>query len=381
MKKIITTIVVSLIIAGCAGGLRGKSNLAPPTELNSAIPSNLVMKSWQVKTASQTPKENNLRFQIAYDGANTVYVAGQKGVVTAIDMSSGAKAWEAKVGSPLYTGINYSQGVLLVGRQDAHIEALSSSNGQSLWSAKVLGVPAISPVGINGVAVVRTLFGAVEAFDLQSGEDDWAYILNSSEFSVRGAASPTFLNGNILIASDEGTLALLSSETGQQIWSTVLSEPKNGSFMGGLRDVDAAIVVSPDRIYVGQYLAGVTALTHNGRKVWQAGKGVYAGLAYTGNEVVAVERDSTVQALNAKDGTPLWSNTDLVGRELTEPVIVGNRIVVGDFEGYVHVIDAQSGMLQGSTKVGSTGFLLDIKEINGSVYLLDYSGTLYKVTI
>ena len=381
MKKIITTIIVSLVIAGCAGGLRGKSNLAPPTELNSAIPSNLVMKTWQIKTGSQTPKESNLRFQIADDGASTVYVAGQKGIVTAVDMTNGTKVWESKAASPLYTGIQYSQGVLLVGRQDAHIEALSASNGQSLWNAKVLGVPAIPPVGSNGVAVVRTLFGAVEAFDLQTGEEDWAYLLNSSEFSVRGAAPPTFLSGNILIASDEGTLALLSAETGQQIWTTVLSEPQNGSFMGGLRDVDAAIVVSPDRIYVGQYLAGVTALTHNGRKVWQAGKGVYAGLAYTGNEVVAVERDSTVQALNAADGTPLWSNTDLIGRELTKPVIIGQRIIVGDFEGYVHVIDAQSGMLLGSTKVGSTGFLLDIKEINGSVYLLDYSGTLYKVTI
>ena len=62
-------------------------------------------------------------------------------------------------------------------------------------------------------------------------------------------------------------------------------------------------------------------------------------------------------------------------------MIVGNRIVVGDYQGYVHVLDGSTGMLQGSTKIGSTGFLLDIKEINGNVYLLDYSGTLYKVSI
>lgn len=381
MKKIIATIIVSLIIAGCAGGLRGKSNLAPPTELNKETPSNLVMKSWQIKTGSQTDKESNLRFHIADDGITTLFVAGQKGIVTAVDMNNGNKIWESKVGAPLYTGINYSQGVLLVGRQDAHIEALSSSNGQSLWRAKVLGVPAVPPIGNGDTAVVRTLFGAVEAFNLQTGEEDWAYIFNNSELSVRGAAAPTFLNGNILIASDEGTLALLDSATGQEIWSTVLSQPKNGSFMGGLRDVDAAMIVTSDRIYVGQYLTGVTALNHHGRKIWQAGKGVYAGLAYTGDSIVAVERDSSIQALDVRDGSALWTNRDLVGRNLTKPVVIGTRIVVGDYDGYVHVIDTTSGMLQGSTKVGSTGFLLDIKEINGSVYLLDYSGTLYKVSI
>ncbi|HIW07585.1 MAG TPA: PQQ-binding-like beta-propeller repeat protein [Candidatus Ignatzschineria merdigallinarum] len=381
MKKIITAMIVSLVIAGCAGGLRGKSNLAQPTELNSAIPSNLVMKSWEIKTGSQTSKNSNLRFLIADDGVSTLYIAGQKGVVTAIDMNSGQKVWENKVGSPLYTGVGYSQGVLLVGRQDAHIEALSASGGDSMWSKKVLGVPAVPPVGNGDVAIVRTLFGAVETFNLQTGEDDWAYIFNNSELSVRGAAAPTFLNNDVLVASDEGTLALIDAQTGMQKWSTVLSEPLNGSFMGGLRDVDAAMIVTTDRIFVGQYLSGITALTHQGRKLWQKGKGTYAGLAFTGNAVISVERDSTVQALDAKDGSPMWDNQDLRGRNLTKPVLVGNRIVVGDYEGYVHVLDSATGTLQGSTKIGSTGFLLDIKEINGSVYLLDYSGTLYKVSI
>jgi len=381
MKKIITAMIVSLVIAGCAGGLRGKSNLAQPTELNSTIPSNLVMKSWEIKTGSQTPKDSNLRFLIADDGVSTLYIAGQKGVVTAIDMNSGQKVWEKKVGSPLYTGVGYSQGVLLVGRQDAHIEALSASGGDSMWSKKVLGVPAVPPVGNGDVAIVRTLFGAVETFNLQTGEDDWAYIFNNSELSVRGAAAPTFLNNDVLVASDEGTLALIDAQTGMQKWSTVLSEPLNGSFMGGLRDVDAAMIVTTDRIFVGQYLSGITALTHQGRKLWQKGKGTYAGLAFTGNAVISVERDSTVQALDAKDGSPMWDNQDLRGRNLTKPVLVGNHIVVGDYEGYVHVLDSATGTLQGSTKIGSTGFLLDIKEINGSVYLLDYSGTLYKVSI
>lgn len=380
MKKIITTIIATIIIAGCAGGLRGKSNLAQPVELNSAIPNNLVVKVWEAKTKSKTAKESALRFLIADDGVNTLYVAGEKGVVTAIDMSNGAKIWENKVPA-LHTGVTYSQGVLLVGQQDAHIAGLSASDGQPIWQQKIMGVPAVSPVSNGHIAVVRTLFGAVETFALQTGEVDWAYLFNSSEFFVRGAAAPTFIGNNILAASDEGTLALINGETGEQIWSVVLSKPLNGSFMGGLRDVDAAIIVTPERIFVGQYQTGITALTHQGRKLWQAGKGTYAGIAYFNGDVISISRDSAIEALDAKDGSLVWSNNDLYGRNLTKPVIVGSRIVVGDYDGYVHVLDAASGVLQGSTKISSKGFMLDIKEINGSVYLLDYSGTLYKVSI
>ena len=381
MKKIITAIIASLVIVGCSGGLRGKSNLVQPTELNSAIPSNVVIKNWEAKTGSKTSQDSNLRFLIANDGASTLYIAGQKGVVTAIDMNSGTKTWETKIGSPLYTGIDYSQGVLLVGRQDAYVEAISATTGEKLWEKKVLGVPAVSPVANDNIAIVRTLFGAVETFDLQTGNDSWAYIFNNSELSVLGAAPPAFLNNDVLIASDEGTLALLDTRTGEAKWGTVLSQPVNASFMGGLRDVDAGIVVTNDRIFVGQYLSGITALNHQGQKLWQKGQGTYAGLVFTGNSVVSVERDSTIQALDAQDGAPLWSNRDLRGRNLTKPVLVGNRIVVGDYQGFVHVLDSTTGQLQGSSKIGSTGFLLDIREINGSVYLLDHSGTLYKVSI
>ncbi len=380
MKKIITTIIATIIIAGCAGGLRGKSNLAQPVELNSAIPSNLVVKVWEAKTKSKTAKESSLRFLIADDGINTLYVAGEKGVVTAVDMSNGAKVWENKVPA-LHTGITYSQGILLVGQQDAHIAALSASNGQPIWEQKIMGVPAVSPVSNGDIAVVRTLFGAVETFALQTGEIDWAYLFNSAEFSVRGAAAPTFVGNNILAASDEGSLALINGKTGEEIWRVVLSKPLNGSYMGGLRDVDAAIIVTPERIFVGQYQTGITALTHQGRKLWQAGNGTYAGIAYVNGDVISINRDSAIEALDAKDGSLVWTNLDLRGRNLTKPVIVGSRIVVGDYDGYVHVLDAASGILQGSTKISSKGFMLDIKEINGNVYLLDYSGTLYKVSI
>ncbi len=380
MKKIITTIIATIIIAGCAGGLRGKSNLAPPVELNSAVPNHLVVKVWEAKTRSKTAKESALRFLIADDGINTLYVAGERGVVTAIDMSNGSKVWESK-GPTLHTGITYSQGVLLVGQQDANIAALSASDGQLMWRQKLMGVPAVSPVSNGTIAVVRTLFGAVETFGLHTGEIEWAYLFNSSEFSVRGAAAPTFIGNNILAASDEGTLALINGDTGEQIWSVVLSKPLNGSFMGGLRDVDAAIVVTPERIFVGQYQTGITALTHQGHKLWQAGAGTYAGIAYVNGDIISINRDSSIEALDAKDGSLVWTSDELRGRSLTRPVIVGNRIVVGDYDGYVHVLDASSGVLQGSTKIASKGFMLDIKEINGSVYLLDYSGTLYKVSI
>jgi outer membrane protein assembly factor BamB len=62
--------------------------------------------------------------------------------------------------------------------------------------------------------------------------------------------------------------------------------------------------------------------------------------------------DSTVVALRRRDGTEVWRQAQLLHRSLTGPALSGNAIVVGDFDGYVHWLDALSGDLLARVKTG-----------------------------
>lgn len=379
MKKLITILGLGLVLAGCGGGLRGKSNLTPPAPLDPAIVATTKI-DWVAKTGATTEKEANLRFLIAEDHQGNFYIAGSRGTVAAISGATGAKLWERKTDN-LYSGIAYQDGVLLVGREDAHLEVLSATNGETLWERKLLGAPGTAPVSDGRLAIIRTLAGAIETFDLHSGEPGWAYMMNSPEMMLRSGAAPAVMGDKLVVPSDFGRIEFLDLATGASLWGVTLSKPANASFSGRLRDIDAPLIISGDRIYVGELSAGVSAITHRGQKVWQAGEGVYSGIAYDGETIYAVEEDSTIRALSAHNGAEEWFNTQLTGRFLTKPVVIHGRIIVGDYQGYVHVVDATSGLLVSSTQVAKSEFLPDIKAVGENVLLQDHAGNLYKVSI
>lgn len=378
MKKLTFVLSLSLILTAC-GGLRGKSNLVPPAPINPSVVSTSQV-DWSVKAGAATEKGADLRFEIAEDNMGTLYIAGSSGGVAAINSATGQKLWERNVGK-LYSGITYQDGVLLVGRKDGHLAALSANNGEILWTRKLLGVPAATPISDGRLAIIRTLAGVVETFDLHSGEPAWAYLMNAPELTLQGGAAPAIAGDRLIIPGELGRLAAVTLQHGEELWEIVLSNPKNASFSGRLRDIDAPLIITPRHIFAGELRAGVSAITHNGEILWQAGEGVYSGMAFDGDTIYAVEEDSSVRALAAATGEEKWLNVELTGRFLTKPVILQGRIVVGDYEGYVHLIDATTGRVTSSTQVAKSKFLPDIKAIGGAVLLQDVQGNLYKVSI
>ena len=74
-----------------------------------------------------------------------------------------------------------------------------------------------------------------------------------------------------------------------------------------------------------------------------------------GKPLLVVSDNSHVIALDANSGQEVWRNTDLEDRWLTPPAFADGRLVVGDFEGYVHLLDAREGNLVGRTRVHSSG--------------------------
>jgi outer membrane protein assembly factor BamB len=59
-----------------------------------------------------------------------------------------------------------------------------------------------------------------------------------------------------------------------------------------------------------------------------------------------------VVALSRRDGTEIWRQDQMLRRGLTAPAIAGDALVVADFDGYLHWLDAATGRLLGRAKAG-----------------------------
>ena len=84
--------------------------------------------------------------------------------------------------------------------------------------------------------------------------------------------------------------------------------------------------------------------------------------------------DGSVVALRRRDGTVLWQQDGLKRRGLSAPAVDGKAIVVGDFEGYLHWLDRDSGKFvarehPGGQRISATPLVAD-----GLVFVVDDGG-------
>jgi len=60
---------------------------------------------------------------------------------------------------------------------------------------------------------------------------------------------------------------------------------------------------------------------------------------------------SDVWQIDLSSGRDLWKQDALHQRQLTVPALIRDRLVVGDFEGYLHVLAADDGHLIGRLQI------------------------------
>jgi outer membrane protein assembly factor BamB len=142
-------------------------------------------------------------------------------------------------------------------------------------------------------------------------------------------------------------------------------------------DIDGAVRVSGRDVFVAGFQGRVAMLALDSGQIWWARDlSSHRGLAVEGETVYVAAADSIVQALRRRDGTPVWSNDQLVRRGVTAPAVDGDAIVVADFEGYAHWLDKTTGELLGRVEVGGARVTNAPVAGNGLVYVQNDEGRL-----
>ena len=85
--------------------------------------------------------------------------------------------------------------------------------------------------------------------------------------------------------------------------------------------------------------------------------------------------------INADTGNPVWQQTKLLDRQITGPAVMGNYIVVGDKEGYLHWLSQQDGHFAARVKTSRSGMIVSPLVENGVLYVVTTDGYLmaYKI--
>lgn len=362
-------------LAGC--GIFRNQDEVRPAELVDFDESIRVRRVWSVNVGNgQGDKYNKLAPAIA---GPAIFAAANNGTVMAVDRESGRRLWRIRLRDTVITGgVGAGGGRLFVGTENSRVIALDQANGEVLWEAAVASEVLSTPRSNDRVVVVQSVDGTVTALDAATGAQRWLYESEVPALTLRGTSSALILEGFVFAAFGNGSVVSLALDNGTLRWEQRVAIPTGRSEIDRMVDIDGELTIDNNGLLlVPSYQGFLVALDPvTGQTRWRVEESSVHGAAYGFGNVYIVNAQDHLKAYRVGQNTPVWTNEQMLLRQLSPPATIGNYVVVGDFEGYVHYVSQASGTFAGRTRVDRQGIQAPMLAQGNILYVYGNSGDL-----
>ena len=370
------------IISSCSSmdGLRfWKSDEIDPDE-----PKKLVAFSNQKNIIIDWKKsfkgENEIGNFLPDFSAQNLFFSDASGNVSSINASTGDKNWSIELNF-LASGTAAGFGLVVVSDINGNVIAIDQNDGSKLWSSNVKG-EVLSKVAIDAkIVVVKTGSGELLGLDKENGQILWSYRSKLPLLTVRGSSSPVIVDDLVYVSFDNGRLGVFELNSGFQVWDGAISYVKGVSELENIIDSDSSPVIDGGLIYTTNYQGNLNIFdATQKRSVWSYETSSFYSPIVSRGMLTVVEANSGLRSFALKTLQESWVNEDYINRDLSNAVSFKGSLVVGDFEGYVHVIDTLNGRTIGRKKI-SRKPIKSIFSRSDSLYVIDEAFNLHSINI
>ena len=354
-RRLLAALLGGTLLAAAACSSVDKAD--KPTPLKALRLGEGPVRAWSTGIGGEKPK---LRLGLApvADGQR-VYVANSTGEVVALDIATGKRAWSHAIWThkprgQLSGGPGVGEGLVVVGSTNGDLYALSAADGTERWHARV-NAEILSAAAIGaGMVVLRTVDGHLFGFSAATGDQRWITDQQVPRLSLRGTSSPVIVGDLAIAGFDNGRLMAVSLGGGTTAWDVPLGQPHGSSELQRLIDIDSPPVVDGDELYAVSFQGRAARLAlDTGRELWSHEVSSYRGLALGPISAYVTTAEGDVVRLDRAGGGERWRQKLLEHRRLGRPVVVGDSVVVGDNEGFLHWLAAEDGSPQARVKLGA----------------------------
>jgi outer membrane protein assembly factor BamB len=362
-----------LLAAGCSKD----KDVEPPAALVK-FPATLPVKKIWDHNVGGGKKQVLLRLGLGPAVDNGLVFAGSdQGELLAIALDTGKKIWLTKLGLALSAGPAAGYGMVVVGSTKGAVIALDAASGRVLWKTRVnselLSAPAIG----EKVVVMRAVDGHLHGFDARNGNELWSVEQQVPRLSLRGTAIPVIAKEVAISGFDNGKVMAVSLTTGDTVWDTALASPHGRTELDRLVDVDSAVRVLGDNVFAVGFQGRTAMLALDSGQVWWAhDMSSERGLSLDDDNLFVTQSDGIVVALRQRDGSEVWRNDKLKRRGLTVPAVTSTAVAVADYQGYLHWLDKQTGVLVARQRVAKYRVSNPPVAVQDTVVVLTDSGSL-----
>ncbi|WP_455425387.1 outer membrane protein assembly factor BamB [Dryocola sp. LX212] len=389
LRKLLVPGLISLtLLSGCSlfSGEEDVVKMSPlPTVENQFEPE----KVWSTSVGNGIGDFYSNLHPAWQDG--NVYAADRRGTVKAVNADDGKEVWSVDLSEKtgffssnrpalLSGGVTVDGAHVYIGSEKAQVYALNTSDGSIAWQSKAAGEVLSRPVVSDGLVLIHTSNGQLQAMNETDGALVWTVNLDMPALSLRGESAPSVAFGAAIVGGDNGRVSAVLMKQGQLIWQQRISQATGATEIDRLSDVDTTPVIVNGVVYALAYNGNLTALDlRSGQIMWKRELGSVNDFIVDANRIFLVDQSDRVIALNAEGGVTLWTQSDLLHRNLTAPALYNGYLVVGDSEGYMHWINTDDGRFVAQQKMDGSGFQTEPVVASDKLLIQAKDGTLYSI--
>ena len=310
------------------------------------------VRVWNVTLGKSEPK---LRLGLAPAiDSNRVYGASPHGDVVALDLANGRRVWQRHLKLALSGGPGAGNGLVLVCSSGGTVVALGAADGAERWRVELNSELLAAPVVTTDLVVVRTVDGKLYGLEATDGHQRWVADQQVPRLTLRGTSRPVIAGEFAVSGFDNGRLMAVTLAAGTTAWDVAVGQARGSSELQRLIDIDSPAVADGDDLFAVAFQGRAVRLARDtGREIWSHEISSYRGLAADALGVYVSTAGGEVARLDRASGAERWLQNGLLRRSLTAPALQGSRVVVADFQGYIHWLGMENGAFQARANGGA----------------------------
>ncbi|MGO1692318.1 MAG: outer membrane protein assembly factor BamB [Marinobacter sp.] len=369
---IFSVLVAALGVSGCSTTDTFEQP-APVPEVDSTVQFQTV---WSLSVGDG--HDDDFLYLAPLNAGDTVYAASADGELVSVNAETGELRWKRSLEDRIFAGVGGDRSQLYLVTREADLVALSSEDGKEQWRTALPTEALAAPQSNGALVVTQTTDGRVLAFDTATGEKRWQYDGVVPALSLRAAAAP-LVGGDVVLASfSNGKLIALSADAGQPLWQYEVGQPQGRTELERLVDIAGQPLVLDSAVMVSGYQGKLALIDiRTGQEIWSRKASSLHAPMIGGGNIFLSSANGDVVAYRGSDRRELWLQDRLSWRQLTQPAVYENFLVVGDYEGYLHVLSSEDGSLVGQQRYDSDGLRVPLQRTaNGNLMVFGNGGEL-----
>ena len=375
--RFLIVVAISLVLVSCAG--RDRKAAPSPTPLTATSAIVQLNQTWQSSSSASRSKQGKFLTLLPALSSDRIISVSSDGTVSAVGKDKPSLLWSSSLNEEISAGVGEADGVVVVVSDSGTVIAFDSETGIQRWEQQINQIVFAQPLVYRGKVIFRTIDGNLIGLDSNTGEIVWDAIFSQPEFVVFGSPQPIGFHNLAVVGNATGRIIATDLDTGLEAWQIYLASDRSPEL---LNESESIPVIVGEELFIADSPNAVVAYNlSSGNLMWEQRRSTARRLAVDDSQVYGLDTNSRVYALGRSDGSIRWEQNALLYRKVSNIALVGGYLIVGDGEGYLHVLDTRSGELAGRARAGKdvvfNGFLTE----GATLYVAYGSGRIEAFTL